>query len=151
VSRFEDGASFTSTTAPATGLDRPTNFGFERFPTNADPAEMFEDHLKNRPGKTIAPASAEDFCRHFEQAYAEEMDWRFERGGFTEDDIRNNLKSTGCECGDDQVKQVHVMQLAQVNQWLQTKLQENYRAQANITEAKWRKLQHHVFFILDQR
>jgi hypothetical protein len=150
VSRYEDGASFASTTAPATGLDRPSRSVMERFPPSIDPAEMYEDHLKNRPDKPLAPATAEEFCQAFESAYAEEMDWRFERGGFTQDEIRKNLKTLGSDCSNDQVKQVHAMQQAQVNQWLQTKLQENYRAQANLSDAKWRKVQERLFFIHDR-
>jgi hypothetical protein len=78
------------------------------------------------------------------------MDWRFERGGFTEDEIRNNLKRLGDDTTDEQIKQVHAMQQAQVGQWLMTKLKENFRATATITDAKWRKIEGRVIFVHDR-
>src|SRR5262245_12537007 len=150
VSRYEDGDSFTCTTAPATGLDRPTKSVLARFPANVDPAEMYEDHLQKRPDKELAPAAAEKFKQDFERAYADEMDWRFERGGFTQDEIRKTLKKIGVESTDKEVREVHTMQQGQVANWLQTKLSENFRAQANISDAKWLKIQHRVVFIHDR-
>lgn len=150
VSGYEDGASLTSTTAPPSGLDRPPTKVIERFDADADPNDVYQQHLANRPDQPPQPVSAERFKRDFEKAYADEMDWRFERGGFTEDEIRKNLKSMGTESTDEQIKQVHAMQQTQVNQWLQIKLAENFRAQANISDAKWRRTEHRVIFVHDR-
>ena len=150
VSRYENGAALSCSTAEETGLDRPPNNVVERFDPDTDPVEVYDQHLKRRPDKDLLPASTEGFKNDFERAYAAEMDWRFERGGFTEDEVRNNLKLLGDDTTDQQVKQVHAMQQVQVNQWLQTKLIENYRAKANIPDSKWRRVEHRMMFVHDR-
>src|SRR5262249_29832067 len=122
----------------------------ERFEPDADPAHVYKQHLARRPQNGLRPATAERFKADFERAYADEMDWRFERGGVTQDENRNNLKLLCTDTTDEKVKQVHAMQQAQVTQWLQTKLTENYRAMNEISDAKWRKLEPRVIFVHDR-
>ena len=76
----------------------------------------------------------------------------FERGGFTETEIRSTpgFKLLNHDTGDDQIKQVHAMQQTQVHLWLQTKLKENFRARANVPAAKWRKIEDRLIFIHDR-
>jgi len=148
VSRYEDGATLTHTTAPASGLDRPPNNILERCDADTDSTKVYQAHLAARPDKPLLPATPKQFKPDFERSYAAEMDWRFERGGFTEAEIRKNLKAIGNETTDLQIKQVHAMQQAQVNIWLQTKLKENFRP--NLSDEKWRKVKNRLIFIHDR-
>jgi hypothetical protein len=140
----------TYTTAKETGLERPPHKLLERFEPDDDPGQVYERFLARRPSKPLQAASAELFKGYFERAYAEDMDWRFERGGFSEDEIRKNLEAKGTKASDDQVQQVHGIMQAQVNQWLQTKLRENFRARANIADGKWRSLEDRIVFVHDR-
>jgi hypothetical protein len=42
------------------------------------------------------------------------------------------------------------MQQAQMGQWLQVKLQENFRAQSNLSDAKWRQMEYRMIFVHDR-
>jgi hypothetical protein len=150
VSRYEDGSMQTYTTGKEKGIDHPPNRFVERFEAEINPAELYEQHVTRRPDKPLLPASAERFAADYEQAYADEMDWRFERGGTTEEEVRKTLMLQGTETTEEQIKQVHAIQQAQVGQWLQVKLQENYRAKSGIADAKWLEIEHRVIFVHDR-
>jgi hypothetical protein len=96
VSKNEAGHSFTVTTAPAgKELDQPQ--GHEKvFDPQMPVDRMIETALQRRPPAPYVSWTTESFPRKFEEAYAQETDWRAGRGGVTADEVR---RTAGTMCG----------------------------------------------------
>jgi hypothetical protein len=150
VCRYADGTLLTYTSAKPTGLDQAPGRNTRRFEPGSNPGEAYQALLRERPAEGLQPTPADKLAPSIEQAYAEEMDWRFERGGLTEQEIRNNLATTGQTADDATVKQVHVMWQGQVSQWLEIKLKEAFRAKSNPPPDKWKRLEERIIVIHDR-
>jgi hypothetical protein len=89
------GKSFTATSAPSGGtLDQRE--GHEKvFDKTLTIPVMFEMVKTRRPEGPWEPWTRENFAAKFEQAYAEEMDWRASRGGVTSDEVRRTAQASG--------------------------------------------------------
>ena len=79
VSRFQDGTSITWTTSKPTGLvPRPGHPMMNLQGQNA--AAVMEKARATRPRRPVTPANAAQAVTVFEQAYAESMAWRKNKG-----------------------------------------------------------------------
>jgi hypothetical protein len=94
-SKAESGRAFTATTAPTGGqLDQKP--GHDKvFDKSLTIRQMVELALARRPEGPWQEWNAGNFASKFEQAYAEEMDWRAGRGGVTSDEVRRTAREMG--------------------------------------------------------
>jgi hypothetical protein len=111
ISMNETGRSFTITTAP-TGRELDQREGHEKvFESDMPVEKMIETVLKRRPPEPHVTWNATSFVTKFEQAYAEEMDWRASRGGVTQEEVRRAADATGRTFSDyDIQKATHRLQ-----------------------------------------
>ncbi len=91
----EAGRSLTVTTAPVGGqLDQRE--GHEKlFDRHMTVDRMIEVALEKRPPGPWLDWNAPDFVTRFEDAYADEMEWRMRRGGVTHEEVRRTAEAMG--------------------------------------------------------
>lgn len=79
ASRYQDDRSVTFTTSKPTGMDgRPGHAMIHA--QGLSPRALFAKAQSERPAGTMRPASADAAVRDFENAYAESMAWRSQKG-----------------------------------------------------------------------
>jgi hypothetical protein len=104
VSRSESGRSFTATTAPA-GQELDQREGHEKvFDASMSIEAMIEIALRRRPPAPHVDWTAGSFTSKFEEAYAEEMDWRAGRGGVTHDEVRRTAEAMGGKYSEQDIR-----------------------------------------------
>jgi len=57
--------------------------------------DMYDHLLRHRPSGPHRRIDASNFVAEFETAYAKEMDWRVDRGGATEEEVRRSAEIMG--------------------------------------------------------
>lgn len=95
VSMSDAGRSLTVTTAPVGGqLDQRD--GHEKlFDRHMTVDRMVEVSLEKRPPGPWLNWNKPDFVVRFEDAYADEMEWRMGRGGVTQEEVRRTAEAMG--------------------------------------------------------
>ncbi len=146
---YNDGRVFTCSTAKTTGLARPPFVMIENHP-GAKPQELLEHCLATRPPGERQPASRHQFKTQFESNYAREMDWRDERGGPSEDEIRSIAASTD----EEEVRELVVLARgawqAQVREQLNEELRSAYFEHANLSARRWEEIRERLVFAHDR-
>jgi hypothetical protein len=95
VSKNTAGRTFTATNAPQGGTLDQREGHDKVFDKTLSIPEMFELVKERRPEGPWDTWNRENFSEKFEQAYAEEMDWRANRGGVTREEVRRTAAATG--------------------------------------------------------
>lgn len=96
-SRYEDGTEFCYSSAKLAGvLDQPPYKTLVEVHED-DVALLVEEFLAERPTKPVVPCPAGQFAAWGEESHRREMDWRIDRGGLTEDEIRRVVEAQGGE------------------------------------------------------
>lgn len=91
----QDDTSLTVTSAPAGGnLDQPPGRR-KVFMPKASLRQLYECAARERSGGPYKRLDASNFARTFEAAYAHEMQWRKQRGGPTEAEVRREAHAMG--------------------------------------------------------
>ncbi len=91
----EDGAGLTVTSAPAGGnLDQPPGRR-KIFLPKTSVRQLHERACQERPPGPYQRLDASNFMRTFEAEYAHEMQWRKQRGGPTEEEVRREAHAMG--------------------------------------------------------
>lgn len=85
-------SSLTVSNAPAGGeLDTPPGRD-KLIDKELVVNEMYDHLLRNRPSGPYKRIDESNFVEEFQAAYAEEMDWRMNRGGVTEEEVRRSAE-----------------------------------------------------------
>lgn len=104
VAKNEAGRSLTVTTAPA-GKELDQREGHEKvFDRDLSVKAMIETALRRRPPAPHVSWGPGNFVAKFEEAYAQEMDWRAGRGGVTRDEVRRAADATGRKYSEHDVQ-----------------------------------------------
>lgn len=91
----EDDTSLTVTSAPAGGnLDQPPGHR-KVFMPKASLRQLCDCAMRERAGGPYQRLDSSNFVRIFERAYAREMQWRKDRGGPTEAEVRREAHAMG--------------------------------------------------------
>ena len=95
--RYQDGTEFNYSTAKSIGiLDQPPFSTTIQGHPDDIPA-LIDEFLRERPKKPILQCQLEEIPALLEESYRRDWDWRFERGGLTEDEIRRVIEHNGGE------------------------------------------------------
>jgi hypothetical protein len=101
VCKSTSGRSYTATNAPAGGaLDHRDGQEKHYDKTLAIPA-LFELAKSHKPEGPYDDWTAENFKAKFEQAYADDMDWRARRGGVTKEEVRRQAAADGKQYSEE--------------------------------------------------
>ena len=114
--RYQDGGNLTVTNSPNSGvLDQPPGKIVLSL-SGASFSDLFTRFLMDRRRVPQISATAEQFVERFQNAYAEEMDWRNQRGGPTEEEIRRVAQRKGMAVSEQQVKLVRELEAEKARQ-----------------------------------
>ncbi|HEY0074934.1 MAG TPA: hypothetical protein VGB77_12595, partial [Abditibacteriaceae bacterium] len=110
VTRYADengstiGSLTTSNASQGDELEHRPNHD-KIYDKSLDADGLYQRHLAaRRTDISWHPVMPENFQAEFEKAYANEMDWRFSRGGVTEDELRAIAAKSGTEVTDEEIK-----------------------------------------------
>jgi len=150
VTRYADETSITYTTTTEVGQleDRP---GHAKVSAPEASAEgLYRRLLGERPrGETVGVAP-EEFPAVFEQAYADEMEWRMAKGGASEDEIRAIAEHSGMETSPDEIDIVRRLQHAQAMANIEDALRERFSEETTMSVAEWERVEDLLVFVHDQ-
>jgi len=142
VRRYHDGTSWSFGSTKYHGMDVPP-YATQKFFPDDSVEEIVNRFRDEAPADEMETITAEDFPAYFEKAYAREMDWRIERGGTTEEEIRRIAEMNGEECSDDTVRQIQLQWRTAIHQFLSERALKRYRKEAELNSFDWDHLQNY--------
>ena len=160
---FEDDTLFSYTNGPNHHMGNPP-WTTHEFRTGTPARELLDAVIADRPDKAVRPTSAESFPSRFEAAWARDMDWRIERGGPSEEEIRASFESglareTDSEeetaqalstaNGMEMVEQIRSLWRERINELREVQLRESYIVASDVTALEWDRIRDRVVFIHD--
>ena len=151
VSRFNDGTSLTYSTVPDPMVNVPDYKQQKHFP-DLEPQALLDQFLAART-KQPEPVSADRFGQALCDAYAREMDWRIERGGVTEEEIRRQAAKSGTT--DPKQIQLSIDNVREqwrvaINEFFDEQLRTNFVQSAKMEPAKWEQVRDRLLFVHDR-
>jgi hypothetical protein len=148
-SEYEDGRTVTYSTAPQGGeiAHRPTSI--KVLDKEADPADLYQRFVTERPEGVLIPVSVDAFPAVFQAGYARDIDWRNSRGGSSEAEIRQSLAASGEEFTEEMVQQVRQQSLYQAVEGLDVALRERLERETQMSIAEWEARRERLVFVFD--
>ncbi len=154
VRRYADDTSWTCSTGKQHGMDSPPHSNSQHFPGESVKT-VLDRLLESSPATGYLKAGADTFVRAFESAYSREMNWRIERGGPTEEEIRRISSMGGQECTQEQIDAVQKQWRLAIGQFLSDRMIRSWRkdsgiAQADFEAVAWRTVAVHKRLLPEQ-
>ncbi|MEL6104990.1 MAG: hypothetical protein AAFU85_03085 [Planctomycetota bacterium] len=100
---YRDGASWTYSSAKDPGMDIMPGHT-QRFFPDVEVEEIAKQFWAQAPSDGIEIVADAEFARYFEKKYAEGMNWKIQRGGPTEEEIRRVAELSGDECTEEAIR-----------------------------------------------
>lgn len=146
VTRYEDGTSFTYSTAAQGGelRERPGHRCVREPGLGA--AELLRRMLAERPQASMSPATPEHFQADFERAYAESMDWRNSQP-FDPEEVR---RTAGRDLTEEELDELREAHETRAYEGLNEALRDRFSQQVVMTGSEWNRVQHRLLFIHDR-
>lgn len=160
---YEDDTLFSYSNGPNHRMGNPPWTTCE-FRTGTPIGELLDAVIAERPDKPVRPTSAESFPARFEAAWSRDMDWRIERGGPSEEEIRATFESGLAQETDseeaatqalsvasqmDMVQQIRSLWRERINDLREVQLRESYIVASEVTALEWDRIRDRVIFIHD--
>jgi len=147
VAYYAEEGSLTASSMPLGGsLDqRPGHV--KVFLKGGSITELMNLLEKNLDGRELRRLTLESFKEDFEQAYADEMDWRASRGGPTEDEVR---RSAGGKYDDGVIEATKETLSAQAAEQLTIACQEHFLKESAMSALEWEKIRDRAVIIHDR-
>ena len=153
VVQLTDGSHITVSTTPPDGMDRPPFVVMQRlqFDDPVGPAAVQQAHarlVELIDDRDVVTRTADEFEICFRRAYAQEMDWRMDRGGPTDEEIRRVAALNGGEQPtDEQIERIQSTWRNSMAWFVQDQLREAYLNQATMTGMQLDELQERLFVV----
>lgn len=148
VTRYLDGTKVTFSTLRDTLLDRPETH-LIRFHEGAPADELMSRFRAERPVKPMRPVSSDEFVEFFEQAHAENMDWRMARGGISEEELRRQYERSGKEFSPVVAGTVRRVWMLAIDEFYQKQCRERFLSDAREAQ-RWGQIGDRLVFIHDK-
>jgi hypothetical protein len=126
VRRYADETSWTVSSGKEPGMDSPP-WHTPRFMPGQPVGELLATLLNSSPTSGIQSAGADKFVQRFEAAYKKEMNWRIERGGATEQEIRRVCELNGQDCTAEQIEQIQGLWKTAIGEFLSAQVLRGWR------------------------
>lgn len=139
VRRYEDGSGWTFGTNQDPLVDYPVNKTMKFFP-NLSLTEVVENFQAEAPAENAVLVSSAEFPKFFERAYAEEMDWRIERGGATEAEIRRIAERDEVECTPEHIQSIQMQWRMAISDFYHERVLRRYRKETDLSRTEWEEL-----------
>lgn len=144
--KYGEETSLTVSTAPAGGeLDQMP--GHKKiFLKGATVAEAWKKFVDGKAGDFLE-ISPGQFKRIYEESYAEDMDWRQERGGATIEEIRRIADNMEGDFTDEEVELARRQIELQASQRLEEECIRQYLEVSGMSALKWQEMSEDVFAV----
>lgn len=148
---FADGTSLSFSNCQQTsGLDQPPDRDTRFFPGEQIAAlwERFRLEIADRPIATHV--TADTFASRFVKSYNEEMQWRIDRGGVTEDEVRRCVEMGGGEFSEDHCEMVQQTWRMRIAQHIDEQLRTAFTEGSSMSLSEYEKKRDRLVFIHEQ-
>jgi|GEM_PF-6226257 len=148
---FADGTSLSFSNCQQTsGLDQPPQRDARFFPGEQIAAlwERFRLEIADRP--IAAHITADTFASRFVKFYNEEMQWRIDRGGVTEEEVRRCVEMGGGEFSEDHCEMVQQTWRMRIAQHIDEQLRTAFTEGSNMSLSEYEKKRDRLVFIHEQ-
>lgn len=149
VRRYDDESSWTVSSAKEHGMDAApwhTPCFLPGQPVN----ELLSRLLETSPASGFQTAGADKFVLRFEAAYKREMNWRIERGGATELEIRRVCEKNGQDCTAEQVEQIQGLWKTAIGEFLSEQVLRLWRKESGISPREFERIAPDLVVIHDR-
>jgi hypothetical protein len=149
VRRYEDETSWTVTSAKEHGMDSAP-WHTPCFMPGQSVNELLSKLLASSPVSGMQKAGADKFVSRFEAAYKREMNWRIERGGATEQEIRRVCEKNGQDCTAEHVEQIQGLWKTAIGELLSEQLLRFWRKESGISSREYERIAPDLVVIHDR-
>ena len=132
VRRYADETGWTVSSGTKHGMDPPP-WHHPCFLPGQPVSDLMDRLLNTSPAEGLLKAGADLFIQRFTATYAREMNWRIERGGPTEEEIRRVASNDGQECTNDQIAAVQKQWRTAIADFLSDRVLKNWRKENDIS------------------
>lgn len=139
VRRYADETSWTVSSAKEHGMD-PAPWHTPSFMPGQPVNELLGQLLQSSPADGMQSVGADKFVERFEAAYKREMNWRIERGGATEQEIRRVCEKTGQDCTAEQVEQIQGLWKTAIGEFLSDQVLRSWRKVSGIPAREYDRI-----------
>ncbi len=147
---FQDGTRITFTNTPREeGVSHPPGYQVERFP-GLVARDLHERFLAARPDKAAREVSVESFAPVFEQACAEEQEWKDRADGGMEAQIRAVAALSGKAYDENFMTATRGIAERQAVAELEESLRNRFLDETRMTASEWEKVRDRVVLIHDR-
>lgn len=149
VRRYDDESSWTVSSAKEHGMDAApwhTPCFLPGQPVN----ELLKRLLESSPASGVQTTGADKFVPRFEAAYKREMNWRIERGGATEQEIRRICEKNGQDCSSEQVEQIQGLWKTAIGEFLSEQVLRLWRKESGISSREYERIAPNLVVIHDR-
>jgi hypothetical protein len=152
VTRYADGertiGSLTTSNAKQ-GDELEHRPGYDKiYAPELDADGLYERHrAARRTDVAWQPVVPENYPTEFEKAYADEMDWRYSKGGVSENELRAIAAKSGIEMSDDELQSLREANEMQAAHALTEVVRERFLEQTAMPAAEWERLRDRLVII----
>ena len=146
----ESGTHFMATSTPTNSLDKPPWTRSEVCP-GAGAAELHDALKRMELDGPLREVSTASFKETFEQAYAREMDWRVDRGGYTDEEVSRMTDAAVAttEEGQDEItdttlSMIRIALEGTLRSGLEAALHEAFLEQTDLSASEWERVEDRV-------
>jgi hypothetical protein len=149
VRRYEDESSWTVSSAKEHGMDAAP-WHTPCFLPGQSVNELLSRLLESSPASGIQTTGADKFVSRFEAAYKREMNWRIERGGATEQEIRRVCERNGQDCTAEQVEQIQGLWKTAIGEFLSEQVLRLWRKESGVSSREYERIAPDLVVIHDR-
>lgn len=146
VRMYADGTSWTYANNEYHGMDEPPGKTSQWFPKESL-TELVRKFWDDSPSDGTVVVPNEEFAATFEKKYAQEMDWRIERGGVTEAEIRRIAEKGDDECTPEHVKLVQDQWRMSITQFHCERILRRFRKETDMPRREWEEFQYEAVVV----
>ena len=146
VRRYADGTAFTYASCPAHGMDAPPKKTTKFFPQESL-KQISEELWTDSPLAGAVIVKPEGFPKLFEKVYAEEMNWRMQRGGPTAEEVRRICAKQEQECTDEIVEQIQQQWRTRIADFLSERQLSRFRQISDMSRRELEDLEDRIVVI----
>lgn len=139
VRRYEDETTWTVSSGKLHGMDSAP-WHTPNFLSGESVSLLLKKLLETSPETGHLNAGADLFVERFESAYKREMNWRIERGGATEQEIRRIAEMNGQECSAEHVEQIQKQWKSAIGSFLSARALMTWRKESAIPLREYNRI-----------
>ena len=147
--RYPDGSMFTYSTGEYQGMDEPPEKTAKFLPEESL-KEVTQRLWDDSPATGAISIRPGEFVENFERAYAETMNWRIERGGPTEAEIRRVAEKDGQDCTPESVQQIQDQWRTQISEFFSERQLSRFRGLSKVSKSTLAGYQDRMIAIHDR-